>query len=107
MKKIQIEDEILYVDYLGHTDNGYRDNGIGEMLHMDSLKSALQPVVKVGKLLKEGLKEAKPDEAELTLQLQLAVSEDALAFALVKAGAEAHLSLKFVWKKEDMENMPM
>ena len=102
MEKTIIDGEILYVEELKNVDGyHYSDNSVGDVLHLDSLTEALKPVVKIGKLVKNGLQEMQPDEIELEVQLQLAVSDNVPVFAIVKAGAEAHLSLKFVWKKEE------
>lgn len=101
MDKIIIDGETLFISGVGNTDpNHYADNSIGDLLHLDSFSKALKPIVNISKSLKNSLQEIKPDEIELTLQLQLAVSENTIALAMVNAGAEAHLSVKFVWKKD-------
>ena len=105
MEKTIIDGETLYVGNLKSTDGyHYSDNGVGDILHLDALADALKPVVKMGKLVKKGLQEMQPDEVELEMQLQLAVSDNVPVFAIVNAGAEAHLSLKFVWKKEEINS---
>ncbi len=102
MEKIIIDGETLYVEELKNVDGyHYSDNGVRDVLHLDNLAEALKPVVKIGKLVKKGLQEMQPDETELEVQLQLAISDNVPVFAVVKSGAEAHLSLKFVWKKEE------
>ena len=98
-----IENEILYINGLGYADGHYADNGIKDILHLDTLTEALKPVINVGKLVKKGVQEIRPDEVELEIQLQLAISDKGIAFAIVNTTAEAHLSLKFKWKKEDIE----
>lgn len=100
MEKVIIDGETLYVENLkGADEYHYSNNSISDILSLDTLSEALKPVVKVGKLVKKGLQEMQPDEVELEMQLQLAVSDKNPVFAIVSAGAEAHLSLKFVWKK--------
>ena len=102
MDKIQIDGETLYIKELGNTDAAsYVENKMCDSPNLDTLKDVLKPVVKMGKFLKEGLLETEPDEVELTLQLQLALSGNSIVFAVVNAEADAHLSLKFVWKQED------
>lgn len=102
MEKMEIEGETLYVEGLSNTGGyHYSDNSFGDILHLDALSETLKPVVKVGKLVKKGLQEMQADEVELEMQLQLAVSDNIPVLAIVNVGAEAHLSLKFVWKKEE------
>lgn len=101
MKQIKIDDEILYIEglqYLG--DERYTDDSIRDYINIDTLRSALKPVVKVGKILKQGIQELSPQEVEFTLQLQLGVSGEKLAFAIVNTEAQAHLSVKFSWKRD-------
>lgn len=103
MEKLKIDGETLYVCGLGNSNQyKYRDNSMGDLLRIEKISEALKPVVKVSKALKKGLQEMQPEEIELELQLQMAVSDDNLVFAIVNAGAEAHLSLKFVWKKDEL-----
>ena len=102
MEKTIIDGETLYIGGLKSADGlHYSDNGVSDVLHLDVLAEAFKPVVKVGKLVKKGLQEMHPDEIELEMQLQLAVSDNIPVLAIVNAGAEAHLSIKFVWKKEE------
>lgn len=104
MEKIIVDGEVLYVEELKNVDGyHYSDNSVRDVLHLDSLAEALKPVVKIGKMVKSGLLEVQPNEIELEVQLQLAVADNVPIFALVKAGAEAHLSLKFVWKNEEVK----
>lgn len=100
MDKILVDGEILYIEGLKTLDGDqFQYNGIRDAFSIDNLKTALKPVAQVGKVIKEGMLELAPDEVEMTIQLQLAVSGDKLAFSLIKAEAEAHLTVKYVWKK--------
>lgn len=100
MDKILVDGEILYIEGLKSLDGDqFEYNGIRDAFSIDNLKTALKPVAQVGKVIKEGMLELAPDEVEMTIQLQLAVSGDKLAFSLIKAEAEAHLTVKYVWKK--------
>lgn len=108
MQKIICGDEIIYIDGLENFSNDgdpYEDNGIRDLLSLDTLKNALNPIVKVGKIMKQGFSEIAPDEVELTLQLQLGVSADKLVFAIVNTEAQAHLSIKFLWKPQDITDL--
>lgn len=100
MDKILVDGEILYIEGLKSLDGDqFEYNGIRDAFSIDNLKTALKPVAQVGKVIKEGMLDLAPDEVEMTIQLQLAVSGDKLAFSLIKAEAEAHLTVKYVWKK--------
>ena len=100
MDKILVDGEILYIEGLKSLDGDeFEYNGVRDAFSIDNLKTALKPVAHVGKVIKEGMLELAPDEVEMTIQLQLAVSGDKLAFSLIKAEAEAHLTVKYVWKK--------
>jgi len=100
MDKILVDGEMLYIEGINTLDGDqFQYNGIRDAFSIDNLKTALKPVAQVGKVIKEGMLELVPDEVEMTMQLQLAVSSDKLAFSIVKAEAEAHLTVKYVWKK--------
>ena len=99
MDKIVVDGELLYIEGLLSLDGDqFQYNGIRDAFSIDNLKNALKPVAQVGKAIKDGVLELAPDEVEMTIQLQLGVSGDKLAFSLIKASAEAHLTVKYVWK---------
>lgn len=103
MQKIEIDQEVLYISNVNEFDEEYSENGIRDLFSFksDSLKKALHPVVLIGKTIKKGVWELSPDEIELSLELKLGINNNEPVFAIVNSEAEAHLSVKFVWKKEE------
>lgn len=99
---IDVDGDILYIEGLTKLDtSSYYEDGISDLLNIDTLKSALKPVVKVGKVIKDGMLELSPDEVEIAIHLQLGISSDKLAFALVNADAEAHFTVTYIWKASE------
>lgn len=111
MKKIIIDNEVLFIENLekfGDSDSGFKENGrLSEFLKAktDDFVKALHPIVLVGKAIKTGVAGLSPDEVELQMELKLGMDGDNnVAFAIVKGQAEASVSIKFVWKKDELNS---
>lgn len=98
-----VNGETLYIKDLTYFNSDYQENGIGEKLSFaaDSIKKALVPVAEMGKTIKNAIVEFGPDEVELSLELKAGIGDDGcIVFALINGSVDAHISVKFKWKKE-------
>lgn len=98
--KIEIDGVTLYVEDLREFGRS-QDSRSDHRFSVHALTEALEPVARIGQAVGEKMQSLAPDETELTLQLTMGVDGDRLVFGLVKTSAEAMLSVKFLWKKED------
>lgn len=91
-------DETLYIKNLDI--NGHDGRNIFTLSKSD-IKKSLKPILSLGQEVKESIKEMAPDEVEITMQVSVAVDNNNFIFCLVNASAEAQLSIKYLWKKEE------
>lgn len=101
--KVEIDGEIIYVKGLDSSGGKYTDDGaLADIISTSTtVQAALKPILNLGRKLKSELRNLEPDETELTIQLSMGVDEDKLFFALADVSAEAQISIKWTWKKDE------
>lgn len=98
LTQIRLEnDDILFIDL--ETDG--EDWGGLPKLTDEKIQKALAPVIRLGNNLKSSIQDLSPDEIELSMQLSMSLENDNYVFSVVKAAAEAQISVKFLWKKKE------
>lgn len=65
----------------------------------DMLRQAAQPLVDALGALHQAAQSMSPDELELSMQLNLAVSGNTPVFKVISMEGSCQFSAKFVWKK--------
>ncbi len=91
LEQIQMSDEI----------HDARADGDGSPLTWTDamLKKAAQPLVDALDVLHQAAQSMAPDELELSMQLELAVSGNTPVFKVLSMEGDCQLAAKFVWKK--------
>lgn len=102
-QEIKIDGFSIYIEQLDHVGSKKvrHDSGGQRPLTwtIEQLQNALKPVTAIVKSLRETTKEMVPDEMELTLQFEMAVSGETPVVKIVAAESKCQFAAKFVWKK--------
>jgi len=68
---------------------------------IEQLQNALKPAAAILNSLREAAKDMAPDEMELSMQFEMAISGETPVLKIVSAESKCQLAAKFVWKKEN------
>lgn len=79
-------------------DAGWQNGGPLDWTN-DMLRQAAQPLVDALSALHQATQSMSPDELELSMQLNLAVSGNTPVFKVLSAEGSCQFAAKFVWKK--------
>ena len=82
------------------THDAWADSDGGPLTWTETMiKKAAQPLVDALGVLHQAAQSMDPDELELSMQLELAVSGNTPVFKVLSMGGNCQLAAKFVWKK--------
>lgn len=104
--EVKINDCSIYFEDLEQVS---RPGSVHDSIHVrdkashwsdDMLKQAATPLVEILDVLRKEMCRMDPDEAELSMQLELAVNGETPVFKVVSLGSKSQISVKFVWKSK-------
>ncbi len=98
--RLDNEDFLLYFEDL---ETSGADSFLGEnFISSAEIKQAFEPIISFSKSLGNEIKNLNLEKAELSFSISLSMENQTPIFKILKSGAEAQFSLKFVWSnKED------
>lgn len=104
-QEIKIDGYSIYIEQLDQVGSQkvLHDSGGHRPINwtIEQLQNALKPAAAIVKSLREATKEMVPDEMELSMQFEMALSGETPVLKIVSAETKCQFAAKFVWKKGD------
>lgn len=103
--KVRIDGLDVYFDHLDQVDPSAQTHdayGLNRPMEWsaEKLGDALRPMAKVINSLRNSTQDISPDEMEISMQFEIAVSGETPVLKIVSAETTCQIAAKFVWKKE-------